>query len=65
MVSLPRRKGAAPPVFCLLGQPLLATLLELGALGRVIDMRVTKERSPEEWGGRKKEKQIASEGVWW
>ena len=31
------------------GQPLLDTLLEMGASDRVIDMRVTKEYSPESW----------------
>jgi hypothetical protein len=31
------------------GQPLLDTLLELGASDRAIDMRVTMERSPEDW----------------
>ncbi len=31
------------------GQPLLDTLLELGASDRVIDDRVTKERSPNDW----------------
>jgi hypothetical protein len=31
------------------GQPLLDTLLELGASNRVIDMRVTREHSPEDW----------------
>ena len=31
------------------GQPLLDTLLELDASDRVIDMRVTKEHSPESW----------------
>jgi hypothetical protein len=31
------------------GQPLLDTLLELGASDRAIDMRVTMERSPDDW----------------
>jgi hypothetical protein len=30
-------------------QPLLDTLLELGASDRAIDMRVTMERSPNDW----------------
>lgn len=31
------------------GQPLLSTLLELGAADKMIDERVTKERNPDDW----------------
>ena len=31
------------------GQPLLSTLLELGAADKMIDERVTKERNPNDW----------------